>query len=116
MSFRLQYEPVIRLVRSAGFYVTDMPMDSGGDRVVCSGLRFSGGLTGNSFWIAERDGRWFLGTWGGTLYRIVDADSAADVAVEWLQINRHKTAYDVPDEIRVKHDLHLAGDEEFDAV
>lgn len=116
MSFRPEYEPVIRMVRSAGFHIADMLMDSGGDRVVCAGEQFSGGLTGNSFWIAERAGKWFLGTWGGWLYHIADADTAIDIAVEWLRANGHSTASDVPDEMKMKYGLRVADDDEFDTA
>ena len=115
-SFRSEYEPVIQRVRAAGFHVTDMPLDSGGDRLVCASKRFSGGLTGNSFWLAERSGKWFLGTWGGWLYQIVDARTVADIAVELLQWDPHTTMSDVPDAMKTKHELRVTDDEDFDAA
>ena len=88
MSIRVEYQPVKAAVEAAGFFVTSMPLEGGGDRIVCAGLRRpAGGYTGKSFWLAERGGKWFLGAWGGFLYRIADAEIAAEVAVAWLRQN-----------------------------
>ena len=115
MNFRDVYSPLIAATESAGYFVTEMPLDSGGDRVVCCGQRRDGGgYTGNSFWFAERDGRWFLGAWGGWLYRVADVDTTCSIAIAWLSANHTKTASDVPDDIKTQFGLTLAEDSEFD--
>ncbi|MCA9102410.1 MAG: hypothetical protein KDA63_14715 [Planctomycetales bacterium] len=105
---------MITAVESAGFHITGMPMDSGGDRIVCAGERFSGGLSGNSFWLAERGGKWFLGTWGGLLYHVKDAEFASTVAIAWLRKNSSKTVSDIDVELKTRFSLLPANDDEFD--
>jgi hypothetical protein len=58
MTLRSEYLPVVSAVEAAEYYVTSMPLDSGGDRIVCAARRRhdGAGLTGNSFWLAERNG------------------------------------------------------------
>ena len=81
---RSEYLPVASAVDAAGYFVTTMPLDGGGDRIVCAGQRgHDNGLTGNSFWLAERNGDWFLGAWGGGLYRLLDAAAASEIAIAW---------------------------------
>ena len=113
MKIRDVYSPLIAAAESAGYFVAGMPLDSGGDRVVCCGQRrHGGGYTGNSFWFAERDGRWFLGAWGGLLYRISDVETACSIATEWLSANHTTTVTDVPDDIKTQFGLRLADDSE----
>lgn len=115
MSFRSEYSSVITAVEAAGFHVTGMPLDSGGDRIVCAGQVMEYGLTGNSFWLAERNGRWFLGTWGGLLYRIPSSVSAAKVSIAWLRQQSTQTVSDIPEELKSEFSLMPADDDEFDA-
>lgn len=116
VNFRHEYAPIISAVQAAGFFVTENPLDSG-DRIVCCGMRReAGGYTGNSFWFAERDGRWFLGAWGGKLYRVPDANTASIIATAWLAQNYTETVADVPDEIKSQFQLVEADDSEFGPV
>lgn len=73
-----------------------------------------GGLSGNSFWIAERNGRWFLGTWGGMLYHLHDAQCASAIAVAWLSKNRSKTVSDVDAALKAEFGLVAATDDDFE--
>lgn len=115
MAFRTEYRSVIAAVEEAGFLVADMPLDSGGDRIVCAGMRRKeGGYTGNSFWLAERNGRWFLGTWGGFLYRLPEANGAVKVSLAWLQQNPTETLFDLPDELKSQFNLVPVDNEDFD--
>ena len=115
---RSEYSPIVSAVEGAGYFVTCMPLDARGDRIVCAGKRRDDGtgFTGNSFWLAERNGAWFLGSWGGLLYRLVDATSTSEIAVAWLRLNSSRTAWDVPDELKLKYNLLVATDEEFDSL
>ncbi len=104
--YRDEYHDLIEAVTEAGFFVTDMPLDEGGDRVICCGMRREqGGYTGNSFWLAERAGRWYVGTWGGHLYRIVSTERPSLIAREWLTENHTVTAYDVPENLKERFGL-----------
>jgi hypothetical protein len=113
---RGEYLPVLSAVVAAGYYDTSMPLDSGGDRIVCAGQcrRDGAGLTGNSFWLAERNGEWFLGAWGGRLYRLPGMAAASEIAIAWLRLNSSRTDSDVPDELKLQYDLPVVADE-FDA-
>ncbi|GAB5406462.1 MAG: hypothetical protein Aurels2KO_46930 [Aureliella sp.] len=104
--FRGEYRDLVKAVTNAGFFVTDMPLDDGGDRVVCCGLRREqGGYTGNSFWLAERSGRWYVGAWGGHLYHMESSRSANLLALDWLSANKTITAYDVPSDLKLEYGL-----------
>jgi 2-phospho-L-lactate guanylyltransferase (CobY/MobA/RfbA family) len=112
MHFREEYEPLVAAVRDAGFFVTEEPIEGGGDRIVCvAKRREGGGYCGNSFWIAERNGRWFLGAWGDFIYRLADVDTATDLAVTWLTANRDKMCFDIGSELKERFSLAIANDE-----
>lgn len=115
MPIRSEYKPVKANVEAAGYFVTSMPLDSGGDRIVCAGMRRpEGGYTGNSFWLAERNGKWFLGAWSGALYRLADVRQASEVSLAWLKQNSTRTAWDVPSKLRSQFGLVPADDAEFE--
>jgi hypothetical protein len=85
-------------MREVGFHTT---WDNDSRRLLCaSQLRPDGGLTGNSFWIAQRSCGWFLGTWGPHLYRIPDSDRVAELCVTWLKKRPAPTEFDVDDSIK----------------
>lgn len=117
MKLRPEYLPVVSAVEAAGYYVTSTPIDSGGDRIVCAGQRRDDGtgFTGNSFWLAERNGDWFLGAWGGHLYRLPGMAAASELAITWLRLNASRTDSDVPAELKSQFHLSVAADDEFDA-
>ncbi|MEM6691472.1 MAG: hypothetical protein AAF664_18740, partial [Planctomycetota bacterium] len=49
--------------------------------------------------------QWFLGTWGGFLYRVTDKAAACSIATEWLMQNHTKTESDVPIFIKARFSL-----------
>ena len=117
MNFRDVYSPLIVAMESSGYFVTGMPFLTGGDRIVCCGQQLDGGsLTGNSFWLAERDSRWFLGAWGGCLYHVADVETACEIAIDWLSDNHTQTDADVPENLKVKFKLKVANDSELESV
>ena len=115
---RKEYLPVVSALEAAGYFVTAMPLDSGGDRIVCAGQRRHDGtgFTGNSFWLAERNDNWFLGAWCGRVYRLLGADAASEIAIAWLRLNPSRTDWDVPDKLKLQYNLSEAAHEEFDAL
>src|SRR5262249_30276885 len=98
----MTYEQVAKAVADAGYFTTgDFE-----DKVICaSKIRPDGGYTGNSFWIAQRAGGWFLGTWGLHLYRIPEAERVAELCVSWLRRQPNVTAWDVDSHIREEFKL-----------
>ena len=87
------------------------------DRVtVCSERRASGGYTGNSFWLTRLSGGWYVGTWGGMLYRIPDENSVAELCIEWLSQEGHRAKADFDVEFKSRFGLVETPDEEFDAM
>jgi hypothetical protein len=118
MKIRNEYLPVVSAVELAGYYVTSMPMDGGGDRIVCADrCRDDGsGLTGNSFWLAESNGKWFLGAWGGQIYRLSGVTAASEIAISWLTLNSVRTDSDVPDELKLQYGLCEVSDDDYDAL
>ena len=116
MKLRSEYLPVVSAVEAAGYFVTMMPLDSGGDRIVwCGrGCRDRVGFTGNSFWLAESNGNWFLGAWGGGLYRLLGVAAASEIAIAWLRLNPSRIDSDVPNELKLKYHLSVTSYDEFD--
>jgi hypothetical protein len=101
-SFDMTYQQLATAVSDAGFFTT-------GDletKVICaSKVRPEGGYTGNSFWVAQRQSRWFLGTWGPHIYRIAEASRVADLCITWLRRHPDGTAYDI--DAQTREELHL---------
>lgn len=105
------YDSLKREVESAGFHTSYMGFTDDNDheldavRFVCAGQRFTGGLTGNSFWIFVSSGKWFLGTWGGLVYRVPSNVRVADVCISWLRINPNRTVSDIDGGVREAYGL-----------
>lgn len=77
-----QYVAVREQVEAAGFYTGDLP--AGG--LICASARTRDRrcLIGKTFWLVERDGRWFAGKWGEGSYEIADAAFVADLCITCL--------------------------------
>ena len=58
----LTYDDVRDAVEDAGYFTTFTPDLVMGPRLVLASQRRPYGLTGNSFWVAERGGNWYLVT------------------------------------------------------
>ena len=110
-----KYSPIVEAVEAAGFFATVETLDSGRDRIVCCGKRRKGGgYTGNSFWFAERDGKWFLGTWGGLLYLVPRVEIAAAVATYLLCNNPSNAESELPSVVQSRFRLTEINGEAFD--
>lgn len=91
------------VVEEEGFFTA---CDPGRGRLVCASTRRAdGGLSGNSFWIAQRNGAWFLGTWGPHLYRVPEAQRVAALCTACLRRQPRETASDVDDSMRAEFHL-----------
>ena len=112
-----EYEEIKLAVESAGFHTTPMPIQEVGDRLVCAGRREPRGLCGNSFWIATRRGRWYLGMWGLVwLYRFGSSANVAAFCVEYLQRNPSQLTRKVDDDLLANYGLVRTTFEEFEGV
>lgn len=104
-----KYNELKHAVEAAGFFTTQHDCD----RIVCASKRFEHGLTGNSFWIAERDSVWYLGTWGPFLYHIPDASRVSDLCIAWLG-RTNETMADIDDALKTEYELKPADIHSFD--
>jgi hypothetical protein len=83
------YADLKAAVEAAGFFTTFQPIRRPGDRMVCASVRYTrgprkGDLGGNSFWVAKRDGQWFLASWSPVIYRVPDPGRLADLCIQLL--------------------------------
>lgn len=109
----MDYAAFARTVEEAGFFTID---ERERGRLVCaSKRRAAGGFTGNSFWVAKRGAAWFLGVWGGRIYRAPEG-RIVEVSVAWLTREPDKTHYDVDDHTRRTFALDEVAEEQFDAA
>lgn len=100
-----RHDQLRETVEQAGFFTTSMPLPDGGSRLVCAAQRHEHGLSGASFWIAERHHRWYVGTWGGLLYRLPGARVPTDFVVKWLTCAGESTQSDVPHYLKQEFSL-----------
>lgn len=99
----MAFDSIKFAVEEAGFF-TSYDTDFG--RLICASmLRSDGGLTGNSFWIAERAGYWFLGTWGSHVYQIPKGQQAPELCIMLLSYEPHGTATHIEGHVRRKFGL-----------
>ena len=89
------YDELKDAISQAGFH-TNGVMDHGSwhRTCVCSKRDSTGLLTGNSFWVSRMPSGWYLGTWGGYIYRLPDENSLAELCVKWLSRVPNGTRYD----------------------
>lgn len=105
----MTYHAIKSAIEAEGFFVSQ---DTEFGRLLCASLRRpDGGLTGNSFWVAERSSGWFLGTWGTHLYRIPDPSRVPELCISWLRRQPHRTAADVDEGLL--QEFHLVGFNDF---
>ena len=100
MTTHNKYNELKRAVEAAGFFTTQ----DNWNRIICASKRFEHGLTGNSFWIAEHDSVWYLGTWGPFLYHIPNASRVSDLCITWLG-RTDKTMMDIDETLKTEYDL-----------
>ena len=80
------YKALAQAVADAGFFTNGVEDHGTWHRTcICSECRSDGRLTGNSFWVSRRPSGWYLGTWGGSIYRLPDEGRIADLCISWLR-------------------------------
>jgi hypothetical protein len=105
-------------IESAGFFTTFQPIDGPGDRIVCASRQYTsgpreGGLGGNSFWIAVRDGQWYVGAWGPAIYRLPKSNRLTVLCLELLRGNENRAYFDFEESVQKEFELIPIPDEEF---
>jgi hypothetical protein len=113
------YAELKRAVEEAGCFTTFMPISQPGDRIVCASRKRADGraLTGVSFWVAKRDGRWYLGMWGGELFRFSDASVVIPLCVRFVTDEKVLgSCLRVPVEVQAEVGLIELSEEEADVV
>jgi hypothetical protein len=112
-----KYESLDAQVRRAGFYTNGVEIKGDWDRTtVCSKRLSDLAYGGHSFWVTDLSGDWYVGTWGGLIYRIPEAKRVASLCIEWLSRYPDRIHTDFDDDIKAKFTLVHVSDEEFDAV
>lgn len=98
------YDVDRRAVEAAGYFTSPELLDGNVDRVVCASKRDEFGYTGVSFWIAKRGDAWYVGSWGGSIYRIPPDLKAGLLAIDILATHQG-TPRDFNLELKLKHSL-----------
>lgn len=110
------YETLAREIADAGFLTNGVEDYGTWDRTcVCSKRRTDGGLTGNSFWVSRRPGGWYLGVWGGSIYRMPDEGRLAELCIAWLSREPNRARADFDDRLKLEFGLVMVSRETFDA-
>src|SRR5262245_11242795 len=90
-----KYDTLARAVTEAGFFTNGVEDHGTWDRTcICSKLDPCGYLTGNSFWVSRLSSGWYLGVWGGNIYRLSEECRLAELCITWLSRVPNDTRYD----------------------
>jgi hypothetical protein len=108
-----EYAVVKSAVEAAGYFTSFQPIDTPGDRLVCASEGGDWGLGGCSFWVAIRNGRWFIATWTPHIYEIPIADDVSRLVIDVLA-NNHRRCYEIDRNIRERFGLTEVADDMFD--
>jgi hypothetical protein len=112
-----KYNSLTKSIEEAGFFASKVNPMGGWDRICpASKERPGGGYTGNSFWVTKLSAGWYLGTWGGFVYRIQNQDDIARCCVSWLQRAANGTRSDFDDIIKKEFGLAAVTGDDFDAA
>jgi hypothetical protein len=109
------HDPYVELRQTfvrAGFYMpTTENMGSWQRLMVCSkGPPDYPRFNGRSFWVAEVSGAWFVGAWGGYIYRVNDPSNLLPLSQDFL--TDHGSMSDFSAEVKSRHDLTLLDEAE----
>jgi len=99
------YDALEAAVTAAGFFTTGFEDHGNWHRTCVASKRFSGGLTGNSFWVSRLPSGWYLGTWAPCLYRLPDESRLAELCVSWLSRVPNGTRADFDERLKKEFGL-----------
>jgi hypothetical protein len=109
-----RYSELTAAIHAAGFFTSGIEDKDGcWDRVTVCSRNVSGILCGNSFWVAELPSGWYLGAWGGTVYRIPESTHVAEFCVTWMKAEPCLKS-DFSSEMKVAFGLNPVSDKEFE--
>lgn len=110
-----RYDELLAELGAAGLHAHGVEVHDSWHRVCVASQRLpNGGLTGNSFWLSCLSTGWHLGTWGGSIYRLPDANQIVALCIRWLSRNPAKTLPDFDEHLRHEFGLLAISDEEFE--
>ena len=109
------YHAIESTVRDAGFHCDFRSTEATGPRLVCATDGGDWGLGGTSFWVAQREDRWFISTWAPRIYEIPHRFEPGEVVVAALDATG-VDCYDVPDGVKAEFQLSEIGEAEFDLL
>lgn len=82
----MNYVSLRNEIESKGYFTIIEDDPELGHRLVCASKRRpEGGYMGNSFWIAFRSSRWYLGTWGSRVYEFLDNQQIVELCIHLLK-------------------------------
>jgi hypothetical protein len=109
-----RYDKLVDSISSAGFYTTRVENMGSWDRITICSQRLPGPCyTGNSFWVSKLGVEWFVGTWGGSIYRVKSETVLIHFVVEWLTLEPTMTAFDISIDVQDKYGLEPVKDSAF---
>jgi hypothetical protein len=109
------YDALAKAVHAAGFFTNGVETYGSWHRTcVCAKKRPEGGYAGNSFWVSRTNSGWYLGAWGGFVYRLADESRLAELCITWLSRCPDGTGSDFDDVLKAGFGLIAVDDQEFD--
>ena len=87
-------------------------------RVICGGRRLPGGnqIGGRTFWVTAVLDAWFVGAWGGYVYRVSGVDRLVDFGIAWLRREPLKLPGDFDEDLKQAFKLVPADDEFYEML
>ena len=104
-----KYDGLKKAVKSAGYFSTYDPRNL----FIVASKKERVGLTGVTFWVSKRGRLWFVGAWGGFIYRILEGTPIEAVVIDALRSHRG-TPSDFNPEFKARYGLIEVTDEDFD--
>jgi hypothetical protein len=109
------YDLLAHAVTEARFYTNGVEDHGTWHRTcICSKKRADSGFTGKSFWVSRLPSGWYLGTWGGHLYRLPDASRLAELSIVWLSRDPDGTHADFDEQLKSDSGLVVVAETTFD--
>ncbi len=112
------YTELRTAVEAAGFYVTKVAPFRAHDRVVVCGEKRSDGhgYTGNSFWVSQIAGDWYLGSWSGREYALPHNANVALFCITVLTRSASKTEWDFDEQLKRDFGIVELEDSDFEQI
>lgn len=99
------YEELVRRIQQAGYYASSPEHMGSWSRVTLCSLCVKGILQGSSFWVTKLSASWFVGAWGGNIYRIDSLDAAVAFTIDVFADNSKTPVWDFSESIKKKYSL-----------